>query len=125
MVTTQVKRKRKLKWYVRKCLFNPKAGNNKGIEAQKRQKNIRYVENKQQTSRHKFYFIGNSIKCKWIKHCGQKVAIGRIDFLKCDPTAYGFLEIHFRFKEINRLYVKRWANVCHVNNTKRKPKQLC
>ena len=32
---------------VRKYLFNPKAGNNKGIEAQKRQKNIRYVENKQ------------------------------------------------------------------------------
>lgn len=50
MVTTQVKRKRKLKWYVRKYLSNPKAGNNKGIEAQKRQKNVRYVEvAKQQT----------------------------------------------------------------------------
>ena len=55
MATTQVKRKRKLKWYVRKYLSNPKAGKKKGIEAQNRQKNIRYVEDKQQNSRHKFY----------------------------------------------------------------------
>ena len=61
----------------------------------------------------KFYFISNHFKYKWIKHPKQKAKIGRIDTITWAhiTTTCCLLETYFRFKDTNRLKVKRWKCV--------------
>ena len=62
-------------------------------------KDIWYIENKYQSSRHKSYFMSNCAECEGIKHSNWKENSGWIDFLKSN---YMLCETHLK----NRLKVK-------------------
>lgn len=57
--------------------------------------------------RPKSYLISNYSKCKWNKHSYQKAEWIR----KYDPPRCYLKETHFRFKDTNKLKVKRWGRL--------------
>ena len=58
--------------------------------------------------------ISNYIKCTWIKLCPIKRQrwAERI-FLKNMTQMYPIYKMSFRFKDTNRLMVKRWEKIFH------------
>ena len=64
-------------------------------------------------------YLNNYINCEWSEHSIQKAEIVKLDKNQ-GPILYCQEEIHHKYKDINRLKVKGWANILYTTLIKRK-----
>ena len=67
------------------------------------------------------YSINNKIKSEWIKQSNQKAENIRLDKRRQDPNLCCLLEeSYFRFKDTNRLKIKKWNSIHNANSNHKK-----